>query len=210
MLRRILIGLATCSVLLIAAVFAGPVSSGAVLLLLPTTQEAKDHDLPESYEPFHKGHVSLDNGFYYQRDETLIVRGTPPLVLRRSYISSYRVQKEFGIGTTMAGEWYMVGDGKKFQWAALIRPGESHIRFERTSPGSSVFNAMYRHTTSAGEWFGARLGWTGIDFGHCAGMMALARAFGRAVPTRRASARSCAIATPTGMSSTIGAIAPAG
>ncbi len=64
----------------------------------------------------------------------------------------------------MAGEWYVVGDGKKFQWAALIRPGESHIRFERTSPGSSVFNAMYRHTTSAGEWFGARLGWTGIDW----------------------------------------------
>jgi YD repeat-containing protein len=164
MVRRLLLAVAISIVVMVAIVFAGPVSSGALLLLVPGTQKATNHDLPESYKPFHKGHISLDNGLYYRQNEDLIVRGTPPLVLRRSYISSYRVEKEFGIGTTMAGEWYLVGDGKQFQWSALIRPGESRIQFHRTSRGTGVYNAMYRHDTSQGEWFGAQMGWTGIDW----------------------------------------------
>lgn len=156
--------LAACSVLVVAAVFAGPASSGALLLLLPTPHGPVDHDLPDDYEPFHKGHVSLGNGLYYRENEDLIVRGSPPLILRRSYVSGYRVKQDFGIGTTMADEWFVIGDGKQFQWAALVRPGESRIHFDRTSPGSTVFNAMYRHTSSSGEWFGARLAWTGFDW----------------------------------------------
>jgi YD repeat-containing protein len=64
----------------------------------------------------------------------------------------------------MASEWYLRGDGKEFQWSELIRPGDTWIRFERTSSGTSIFNAMYRHTTSVSEWSGARMGWTGFDW----------------------------------------------
>ena len=83
MLFKLLIGLALCAVLLVAAVFAGPVSSGALLLLTPTLRSRAEHDLPASYVALHKGHVSLDNGVYYRENEDLIVRSTPPLVLRR-------------------------------------------------------------------------------------------------------------------------------
>ena len=58
----------------------------------------------------------------------------------------------------------MIGDGRQFQWAELVRPGESRIRFERTSAGTSSLNAMFEHRGSASEWSGARLGWTGIDW----------------------------------------------
>ena len=163
-LRLLLKALVACSVLALAAVFAGPLSSGAVLLLLPAPQRAVEHDLPADYTPLHKGHVSLDVGIYVRENEDLVVPGTPALVLRRTYISGFRAAKEFGIATTQAGEWYLVGDGKKFQWAALIRPGEYRVRFERSSSGTSLLNAMYTHRSSADEWQDARLGWTGVGW----------------------------------------------
>jgi YD repeat-containing protein len=160
----LLIALTGCFALVGAAVFTGPVSSGAVLLLLPGTQRAVEHDLPDDYVPLHKGHVDLDVGLYIRENEDLVVPGTPPLVLRRTYISGFRAAKEFGIGTTHADAWYVVGDGKRFQWAALIRPGSYRVRFERTSNGTSLLNAMYQHRSSADEWQNARLGWTGLDW----------------------------------------------
>ena len=151
--------------LVIVGLFGGPIVSGAVLMvLLPAQQPPAEHDLPDDYEPLHKGHVSLDLGLYFRMNEDLIVRGTPPLVLRRTYISGYRVSEEFGIGTRHADEWQLNGDGKDFQWARLTRPGLYPVRFERISPGRSVSNAMYQHRSTPDEWQGARLGWTGIDW----------------------------------------------
>lgn len=143
------------------ALFAGPVTSGAVLLLLPTAGPRADHDLPASYSALHKGHIDLGTGLYIREDEDLVLRGTPALILRRTYLSNYRVTKEFGVGTTHTGEWYLVGDGERFTWAALILADGSRIQFDRTSSGSSFLNAMYEHRAASGEWQGARLGWTG-------------------------------------------------
>jgi YD repeat-containing protein len=163
-LRKILFGTVAFCLLVVAALFAGPVTSGALLLLLPARQQATDHDVPESYPPLHKGHVNLDTGLYIRENEDLVVGGTPRLTLQRTYLSSYRASKELGVGTTHAGEWYVIGDGKQFKWAALVRPGVSRVTFERTSSGTSLFNAMFEHRTTPGEWQGARLGWTGIDW----------------------------------------------
>ena len=151
-------------VALIAAIFAGPASSGALLLLLPASHRPSSHNLPDNYTPVHHGHVSLDIGLYFRDNEDLIVPGTPALILRRSYVSSYRAPGQFGVGTTLASDWWLIGDGQQFQWAELVRPGESRIRFERTSPGTSIATAMFGHGGSASEWRGARLGWTGIDW----------------------------------------------
>jgi len=151
-------------VLLIVVVFVGPATSGALLLLLPAPQRSAPQGLSENYTPVHKGHVSLDIGLYFRENEDLVVPGTPGIVLRRSYASSYRASREFGVGTTLVSEWSVIGDGKQFQWAELVRPGESRVRFERTSAGTSVSNAMFVHHGSPGEWEGARLGWTGVDW----------------------------------------------
>ena len=112
-----------CFVVIIVVVFVGPATSGALLLLLPALQRSAPHGLPENYTPAHKGHVSLDIGLYFRENEDLVVPGTPGLVLRRSYASSYRTPREFGVRTTHAAEWFVIGDGKQFQWAELVRPG---------------------------------------------------------------------------------------
>jgi len=163
-LRKSLFGVVGFCLVIVGALFVGPVTSGAIFLLLPAHQREAVHDVTEPHTPLHKGHVSLDLGMYIRLNDDLVVEGTPPLILRRTYVSGYRASKEFGIGTTHAGEWYVVGDGKQFQWAGLVRPGEAPVRFRRTSSGTTVFNAMFRHRTSAGEWRGARLGWTGMDW----------------------------------------------
>jgi YD repeat-containing protein len=167
-MKKLLILTAISSIALVVVVlvvmFVGPATSGALLLLLPAQQRSAPHDLPENYTPVHKGHVSLGIGLYFRENEDLVVPGTPALILRRSYASSYRTPREFGIGTTQAAEWFVIGDAKRFQWAELVRPGESRIRFERTSAGTSFFNAMFVHRGSAGDWQGARLGWTGVGW----------------------------------------------
>jgi YD repeat-containing protein len=148
----------------IVTVFAGPVSSGAILLLIPSNRPSVAHDLPASYRPLHKGHVDLSTGLYIREDEDIAVPGTPALILRRTYLSNYRAAKQFGIGTTHNGETYLVGDGKQFSWASLILADGSRVQFKRVSAGSSYLNALYENTEPTEEWTAALLGWTGMSW----------------------------------------------
>jgi len=163
--RKALLGTAViCAFGFVAVLFGGPVTSGAVLLMLRYDAPRSEHGLPDSYEPLHKGHVDLATGLYVRENEDLVVRGTPALILRRTYLSGYRQSKEFGIGTTHLGEMYLHGDGQTFQWAELIQATGSRIAFKRTSPGISHLNAMYAHHSMMTDWDGARLGWTGFTW----------------------------------------------
>ena len=159
-LRRVAVGLCLAILLLI---FGGPVASGAVFLLLPTP-ETNDPAPVDAHEPLHRGGVDLPTGLYIRRNDDLVVDGAPALVLRRTYRSGDRIARHLGIGTTHDAESYLTGDGKTFQWITLIMPGGVHVRFERTSPGTSFFGAMFEHRTTPGEWRGARLGWTGMHW----------------------------------------------
>lgn len=163
-LRKLLIGLVICGIALSTALLAGPVMSGALLLLLPADSLPEDHDLPESYQPFHKGGVDMATGLYIREDEDLVLRDTPALILRRTYLSNYRAVKQFGVGTTHTGEWYVVGDGEQFSWATLVLANGARVQFDRTSPGRSFLNAMYEHRSTPSEWQGARFGWTGFGW----------------------------------------------
>jgi len=145
-------------------IFAGPVASGAVLLLIPAHTARVAHDLPAEYVPLHKGHVDLATGLYIREDEDIVVGGTPALIVRRTYLSNYRVSKQFGIGTTHTGEWYLVGDGNTFSWAALILADGARVQFKRISSGSSFANALYENREESGPWNAALLGWTGMSW----------------------------------------------
>jgi YD repeat-containing protein len=148
----------------LVVVFGGPVSSGAIFLLLPPGSQAAPYELPDSYQPLHKGFVELSMGIYTRENEDLVLTGTPPIVLRRTYMQTWRSDKQFGLKTTHNGEEYLIGDPQQFQWAALVTAAGNHIRFERTSPGTSFINAMFEHRTTPGEFLGASLGWTGFGW----------------------------------------------
>ena len=162
-MRKVLLTFAILLVVIVF-VFAGPVSSGAIFLLIPSNRPSVAHDLPDTYRPLHKGHVDMATGLYIREDEDIAVPGTPALILRRTYLSNYRVSKQFGIGTTHNGEWYLVGDGEQFSWAALILADGSRVQFKRTSAGSSYQNALYKNSEPTDEWTAAVLGWTGMSW----------------------------------------------
>jgi YD repeat-containing protein len=164
LLLATLFAVLVCSVLLVTAVFAGPFSSGALFLLLPAHATDPDGGLPESYEPLHKGSVDLGTGLYIRENEDLVVAGSPALILRRTYLSGYRVSTQFGIGTTHTGEQYLHGDGHRFQWASLILARGTSVNFRRVSRGTSFYTAMYEHRETSSEWEGARLGWAGSNW----------------------------------------------
>lgn len=164
MRKKLLVALVLTALTLVAVVFVGAASSGAMLLMLPSAGPGHHQDLPESYRPIHKGYVDHSTGFYTRENDDLVVRSTPPLILRRTHRSGYRVSRQFGIGTTHPGEVWLRGDGQKFQWAELILATGHRMSFRRTSPGTSFLNAMYLHRSARREWDGARLGWTGLNW----------------------------------------------
>jgi YD repeat-containing protein len=162
-LRRVLFGLAAISIALVAAVFLGPLASGALFLLMPADGPATPSP-STSVAPLHKGYTDLATGLYVREDDDVIVDGTPDLALRRTYLSGDRFSRAFGVGTTHTAERYLIGDGDRFQWAELILTDGGRVRFERISFGTSFLNAMFEHRATPSEWQKARLGWTGTDW----------------------------------------------
>ena len=108
-------------------------------------------------EPRHKGGIDASTGVYTREDEDLIVTDAMPLVLRRTYLSVDRVSRQFGIGGTHPGEWYLIGDGATFQWAELILSDGGRIHFDRISPGTSKYDAVFEHRATPTRFLGARL-----------------------------------------------------
>lgn len=164
MLLKSILGVLCACAFLVLSQFVGPVRSGAWRLLAAAPLEAQEHDIDPDYEPLHKGYISLGTGLYIREDEDLIVRGTPTLFLRRTYLSGYNINREFGIGATHNGGRLVEGDPDRFQWAEIGAPDGRNIRFERISPGTSYSNALFEHRSSPSEWQGAQLGWTGTGW----------------------------------------------
>ncbi len=156
----VLVGILT----IVAAAFAGPLSSGALFLLLATGIPPMQHDLPDCFEPVHKGGVDLATGLYVRRDEDLVLKGTPSFVLRRAYLSGDRVSRQFGVGATSNAEWYLIGDPAAFQWIELILEDGARIHFSRVSKGTSCATALLEHHSTPSGFDGARLGWTGLGW----------------------------------------------
>jgi YD repeat-containing protein len=183
MRKVVIVVVALCS-LAVAAIFAGPLASGGLLLLLPAAASAEPRPLAEGYTPRHKGGIDLATGLYTRENEDLFVPGAPVLVLSRTYLSQDRISRAFGIGTTHPGEEYLVGDGQQFQWVSLILATGARINFRRTSPGTSLLNAIFVHDESPTEWQGAELGWTGVSWAirKRDGSLSVYRACGNGIP----------------------------
>jgi YD repeat-containing protein len=162
--RKLFIVAMAISSLAVAAVFAGPIASGGLLLLRPAATSAESEALADDYTPRHKGGIDLATGLYTRENEDVFVPGAPALVLRRTYLSRDRISRAFGIGATHPGEEYLIGDGEQFQWASLILATGVRINFRRTSVGTSLLNAMFVHDESPTDWQGAQLGWTGVSW----------------------------------------------
>jgi len=148
----------------VGATFLIQTSSADSFLASPTLRQPVTHDIDGSYEPLHKGHVDVGTGLYIRRDEDLILRKTPGFALTRTYLSGDRVSRRFGIGTMHNGEWYLTGDASAFSWAEVILADRASVHFDRRSPGTKYWDALFEARQSPTEFLGSRLGWSGHDW----------------------------------------------
>lgn len=139
----------------------GPLSSGALFLLLPGPSTKESSDVTRYYAARHKGSVDLATGLYVREDEDIVLEKAPAFIWRRAYLSRDRVARHMGIGTTHNADWYLIGDPATVQQIQLIMEDGARVNFNRTTRGSSFVNAMFEHTDTATGFYGARLGWVG-------------------------------------------------
>ena len=106
--------------------------------------------------PLSKGSIDLATGLYVHVTEDLVLPGTPRLALQRTYLSGYRSACEFGVGTTHAGEDYLVA-GENLESVSLILARGSRIQFRRVQAPTAFLTGLFLHDATAGEWQGAEL-----------------------------------------------------
>jgi YD repeat-containing protein len=114
------------------------------------------------WRPLHKGYGNLSSGTYIREDDDLVVDTPLPIVLRRTYNSADKHERQFGTNTTHPGEWWIYGKGDPaVPWGELILANGGRVHFTRISPGPTRDGAVLRNDTSPGEFNGAMLRWTG-------------------------------------------------
>ena len=155
-MRTTLVSL-TAIIILAAASCIRPVPSHAVLPPAPPRAMAFDNFVPASDEALHEGGIDPSMGLYVREDEDLIVADVFPLVLRRTYLSGDHVSRQFGVGGTHRGEWYLIGDSAAYQWAELILADGGRVHFDRASPGTSSADARFEHRSSPTSFLDSQL-----------------------------------------------------
>src|SRR5262249_15933936 len=160
---RLAIAVAIVAVVFGSAIVAGPFWSGAIFLLRAAPRYGPDVDTPRD-PALHKGHVDIGTGLYIREDDDFFVNGVGRPVMRRTYLSGDHVSRQFGVGTTHSGEWFLRGDASNFAWAELMLSDWGRIRFNRVTPGNGFATALFQHASTPGEFFGAYLGWVGWEW----------------------------------------------
>lgn len=114
------------------------------------------------HRPVHKGGIDISTGLYIREDDDLVVNTALPIVLRRTYLSGDHISRQYGVGATHPGEWWIYGDSDpRVLWGELIRPDGSRIHFRRISPGDTQKGAVLRYDGTPAEFDGALLSWNG-------------------------------------------------
>ena len=162
--RVVIGGLIAAMGLFVLALFAGAIAVRGVTLSPPLEGARPTRPLRAGYKPLHKGHIDTATGLYVREDEDLVLRGTPSFVLRRTYRTRDSRSRAFGVGGSHTGDWYLVGDGDRFQWIDLILEDGGRIHYERVSRGTTIAGAQFEHSTTPTEFYGSTLAWSGSDW----------------------------------------------
>ncbi len=105
--------------------------------------------------------VDCYTGLFLHTRTDLMLSGTLPIAVTRTYRPRDTTSRAFGIGTSHPYDVFTVGDIWPYTYQELILSDGGRIRFERTSPGTSFSDAVYEHTSSPTEYHGAVISYVG-------------------------------------------------
>ncbi|WP_427308981.1 RHS repeat-associated core domain-containing protein [Cupriavidus sp. H39] len=103
--------------------------------------------------------VDCYTGLFLHTRTDLAVAGTVPVQITRTYRQQDNVSRAFGIGTSHPYDIFTIGDMNPYTYQDLILPDGGRIHFVRTSPGTGWTDAVYTHTSSPTEFYGAVISW---------------------------------------------------
>ena len=105
--------------------------------------------------------VDCSTGLFLLTRTDLTVRGSVPISVTRTYRQADSVSRAFGIGTSDPYDIFTVGDMNPYTYQDLILPDGGRVHFVRTSAGTSWTDAVYTHTATPSEYYGAVISYVG-------------------------------------------------
>src|SRR5215213_1497230 len=105
--------------------------------------------------------VDLGTGLLVVEKTDLMLPDTMPINLTRTYRPNDTVSRPFGIAATHPYEIFLVGDIFPYTYQDLILPDGGRVHYERISPGTNWFDALYENLTVPGPFYKSRNSWNG-------------------------------------------------
>ncbi len=112
--------------------------------------------------------VDLHSGLFVLRQTDLFVPDVMPLVLTRTYRPWDFHVRAFGVGTNLPYDICPTGTRFPYTYQDLNLEDFRQIHFPRISKGTGYADAVFRHSDTSSEFFGAQDAWNGngwtLDF----------------------------------------------
>lgn len=118
--------------------------------------------------PVNEFQVDLHSGVFVLRQTDLFVADSMPLVLTRTYRPWSNYVRAFGVGTNHPYDICPTGTRFPYTYLDINLEDERQIHFPRISKGTHYSDAVYRHSDTSSEFYGAQIAWNGdgwtLDF----------------------------------------------
>ncbi len=108
--------------------------------------------------------VDLGTGLFVYTKTDLMLPDVLPIALTRTYRPNDTTSRAFGIGTTHAYDMFLAGDILPWTYTDLILPDGGRVHYQRTSPGTEWYNAIYEHTGAPAVFHKTEIRWGGYSF----------------------------------------------
>jgi RHS repeat-associated protein len=105
--------------------------------------------------------VDCATGLFLHSSTDLTIKDVVPIKIDRTYRPGDNAMRAFGIGTTLAYDFFLVGDTFPWTYQELILPDGGRVRFNRISSGTSWTDAVYKHTSTGTKYYGAIIRYKG-------------------------------------------------
>jgi hypothetical protein len=91
----------------------------------------------------------------------LLLPDVLPIVLTRTYRLRDTVSRPFGLGATHPYEMFLVGDTYPYTYVDLILPDGSRVHYDRISPGTGFWDAVYEHVSTPTRFYRSTVSYGG-------------------------------------------------
>ncbi|HEV2200236.1 MAG TPA: DUF6531 domain-containing protein [Bryobacteraceae bacterium] len=105
--------------------------------------------------------VDLRSGLFVLRQTDLFVKDAMPLCFTRTYRPWDTKIRALGMGTNHPYELSEYGSRYPYTYIDIVLEDFNTVHFDRVSKGTGFADAVYAHTATASEFYGARISWNG-------------------------------------------------